>query len=102
MRTLISGKEGNPGRWAGRIHKHPLEAPTPPIRPIGFIVSLQTGAGELNPDRGEGGRKLGMEERNSGDTEMGLDFSPGRREIVWDGDLQIWENKRGKNVPGIL
>ena len=78
-------------RWAGRIHKHPLEAPTAPIRAIGFIVSLQTGAGELNPDRGEGGRKLGVEERNG---EMGLDFSPGRRESVWDGDLQIWGNER--------
>jgi len=32
MTTLISGKEGNPGRWAGRIQKHPLEAPTSPIR----------------------------------------------------------------------
>ena len=61
------------------------EVPNLPIRPIGF-VSLQTGAGELNPDRGEGGGKLGVEER---DSEMGLDFSPGRRESVWEGDLQI-------------
>jgi len=34
--------------------------------------------------------------------EMGLDFSPGRRESVWDRDLQIWGNKRGNNVPDKL